>query len=247
MGVQSLTTHIERFRYERIWWIMHGFMWIVRALLQPPNCRGGRNDTHLLAFITNKESQGCWLYKEETHHMRLLRSKCFHLLIAVSMLSVYSFGQMTTGALVGTVYDVSSAVLPGAEVVVTDTLTGISDRTVTNVRGDYTFPDLAVGVYTISFNARSFQSFKVEKVEIHVGTTIRQDATLSPGGVTTTVEVGASAPLLQTQSSDISQLVEARQITEIPLNGRDVYQLLTLAAGAQSGVAASGAATGATG
>ena len=137
--------------------------------------------------------------------------------------------------------------MQNTKVVATNVLTGILDHTVTDARGNYTFPNLAVGVYTINFSAPSFQSLDVTKVEIHVATTLREDATLFPGGVTTEVVVGATAPLLQAETSDIGQLVESSQITEIPLNGRDVYSLVTLTAGAQSNVAASGVATGATG
>lgn len=84
---------------------------------------------------------------------------------------------------------------------VTEVQTGISDKATTNASGDYTFPNLGVGIYTIQFSAPSFQMVDVEKLEIHVGTTVRQDATLSPAGVNTKGEVGATAPLPQSQES----------------------------------------------
>lgn len=165
--------------------------------------------------------------------MSRFRYRLLQMTLAILALSVSSFAQ-STGALVGTVHDATGAVIQGATVVATDVLTGISTPTVTNATGDYTFPSLATGTYKVTITANGFKQLAVEQIEVHVATTIRQDATLSPGSVSTNVEVVSSTPLLDTETPEIGQLVEAGQITELPLNGRQIYDLLTLTAGTES-------------
>ncbi len=166
--------------------------------------------------------------------MRSLWSKYFSLMVlAACAASVYTYGQ-STGALVGTVHDASGAVIPSASVTATDVLTGISIQTKTGSSGDYSFPGLSTGRYKLTVTTKGFKTLVVEQVEIHVASTIRQDATLTPASVSSEVVVISSTPLLDTESAEVGQLVEADQITELPLNGRDVYSLLTLTAGAES-------------
>ncbi len=150
------------------------------------------------------------------------------------------YGQ-AAGSLVGTVYDISGAVLRQAAVAATNNETGIRYEKQTNANGDYWFPELSVGTYTLSFRAGAMQEVKIEKVEIHIASTVRQDATLSPATVSATIDVIDSTPLVKSETSEIGQLVESRQITELPLNGRDIYSLLTLTAGSETGVAPTGA------
>ena len=148
------------------------------------------------------------------------------------------YGQAAS-SLVGTVHDSSGAVIPGVTVTATHTETGISYERTTNQIGDYIFPDLPLGTYNLNFKMASFQEVKVEKIEMHVASTIRQDAVLSPASVATQVKVIASTPLVKTETSETGQLVGSRQISELPLNGRNVYSLLQLTAGTESGVSPS--------
>jgi hypothetical protein len=154
-------------------------------------------------------------------------------IVAIFAFTICSVAQ-STGALVGTVRDSTGAVVQGAGVAATDVLTGIWSQTKTNSDGDYAFPSLATGTYKLAVNATSLKPLVVEQIEIHVASTIRQDATLSPASVSTSVEVISSTPLLDSETAEVGQLVEADQITELPLNGRDIYNLLTLTAGAES-------------
>lgn len=154
-------------------------------------------------------------------------------IVAIFTLSLCSPAQ-STGALVGTVHDSTGAVIQNANVVATEVLTGISSQTKTNETGDYAFPSLATGAYKVSITASGLKPLLVEQIEIHVASTVRQDATLSPASVSTNIEVVSSTPLLDTETAEVGQLVEAKQITELPLNGRDIYNLLTLTAGTES-------------
>lgn len=165
--------------------------------------------------------------------MNRFSKRVFPLIVAALTLSFYSAAQ-STGALVGTVHDATGAVIQGATVVATDVLTGISTQKTASSTGDYAFPSLATGTYKLKVTANGFKPLLVEQIEIHVASTVRQDATLSPATVSTSVVVVNSTPLLDTESAEVGQLVEADQITELPLNGRDVYNLLTLTAGAES-------------
>ncbi len=165
--------------------------------------------------------------------MNCFSKRVFLVIVSILSLSICSVAQ-STGALVGTVHDATGAVIQGATVVATDVLTGISSQKTANSTGDYAFPSLATGTYKLSVTANGFKPLLVEQIEIHVASTVRQDATLSPATVSTEVVVVNSTPLLDTETAEIGQLVEAGQITELPLDGRDIYNLLTLTAGAES-------------
>jgi hypothetical protein len=164
------------------------------------------------------------------------RQLMYEVVLATLVTSGWLFGQ-AGGSLVGTVRDSSGGVVPAAKVVATHNETGIPYEMSTNSSGDYVFPILPVGTYTLTFNLKSFEEVRVEKIEIHVAATIRQDATLSPAAVATAVKVIASTPMVQAETAEIGQLVDSSQITELPLDGRDPYQLLQLTAGSETGPA----------
>ncbi|MBV9406712.1 MAG: TonB-dependent receptor, partial [Acidobacteriaceae bacterium] len=128
-------------------------------------------------------------------------------------------------------------VVPNAKVIATEIETGVTNERTTNESGDYWFPNLGLGNYTLTFSASLFEPVRVEKVQIHIASTIRQDATLAPSTVRSQILVVDSTPLVKSDTSEIGQLVESRQISELPLDGRQVYSLLTLTAGSETSVA----------
>lgn len=140
------------------------------------------------------------------------------------------------GSLIGTVRDPSGAPISGALVIVASARTGIARSQRSNSGGNYAFPHLPIGTYTLTISAPSFNKLRVEGIEVHVSKALRQDATLQLASFRETTEVVSSTPLIETDSAEIGQLVGARQITQLPLNGRDIFSLLTLAAGAETGV-----------
>jgi Carboxypeptidase regulatory-like domain/TonB dependent receptor len=139
-------------------------------------------------------------------------------------------------SLVGTVRDPSGAAIPGAMVTATQLEMGISYENTTNSAGEFIFEYLPVGSVNLLFRAPSFRDLRVEGIGIHVAGTVRQDATLELAPVGALVSVESSTPLVATETAEISQLVDAGQIIELPLNGRDVFDLLQLSAGAETGV-----------
>ncbi len=140
-----------------------------------------------------------------------------------------------TGSVLGTVRDHTGAVISQAKVVATNDLTGIRYEAVTNTLGDYHFPNLPQGAYTFDVSVASFRPLSIERIEVHVGSTVRQDATLSVAGIVSQVEIVASTPLVNSETSEIGTQTYSEQISNLPLNGRSVYSLIFLTAGTESG------------
>ena len=156
---------------------------------------------------------------------------CFVLLSTASM-----FGQATAAAsLQGTVMDKSQAVIGNkAEVTVTNKETGASRTTKTNDTGGYRFDALSAGIYSIKVTAPGFSGAEAKDLELQVGRTATQNFTLTPGGVSETVEVTATAPLVDQTKTDVSTNITPEQITDLPLIGRDIADLAYLAPGVKA-------------
>jgi hypothetical protein len=163
--------------------------------------------------------------------MRSLRYSLalFLLLVAAGK----SFGQSgASGTILGTVTDTSGAVVPNVKVTVTNTLTNVAFRTVTNSAGDYYAPSLNPGTYSVSAEIKGFEKSVTTGFNLAVDQKVRVDLALKPGAVTETMEVTAQAVSLDTDSAALSQLVSQQQVEELPLNGRNFMQLLLVGAGA---------------
>ncbi|MGH9656417.1 MAG: TonB-dependent receptor domain-containing protein [Bryobacteraceae bacterium] len=145
-------------------------------------------------------------------------------------------GAQAFGSLIGTVHDPSGGIVSGAAIAALSGQTGIAYSQTSNSDGDYAFSHLPGGTYTVTFSAASFSKLRVKGIEVHVATVLRQDATLELASFRAQVKVVSSTPLVETDTAEIGQLVDARQITQLPLNGRNVYSLLTLTAGSETGV-----------
>jgi hypothetical protein len=135
------------------------------------------------------------------------------------------------GSIVGTVTDSSGAIVPGATVTLTNKSTNEKHIAKSSSAGDYTFPDLEPAAYSVAVEAASFKRYLRDTVTVEVSTTTRVDAALQVGAVTETVEVNTQAALLQTDSGTLSNEVESQTVQEMPLNGRNVMNLLELEPG----------------
>ena len=140
--------------------------------------------------------------------------------------------QTATGQITGSVKDSSGAVTPGATVTVHSTLTGLSRTATSNANGDYSFPLLPVGTYAVSAELSGFQPIKRTAIRLNAGDVVRIDLDLAPGGMTEAVEVQAATVAINTESAAVGQVVTTKQITDLPLNGRNFLSLLYLNAGA---------------
>lgn len=140
--------------------------------------------------------------------------------------------QQDSGAILGTVFDPGGAVVPGVAVRVINVATNIATAITTDQNGEFVATPLRIGTYRVEAEAAGFKKTVRDGIDLRVQDRLRIDLNLQVGEVTETVEVPGFAPLLQTQTSSVGQVVETKTIVDLPLNGRSYLQLITLAAGA---------------
>src|SRR2546422_6641780 len=139
--------------------------------------------------------------------------------------------QVTGGTISGTVVDSSGRVIPNARITVTNTATGISRALTTNTDGFYTAPNLLPGSYDLTFTAPGFKTDVKKGITLTVGAVAVLDLTMQIGTAIETIEVKTDAPDVQLATSDISAVVNATTVREMPLNGRSWTDLATLQPG----------------
>lgn len=149
----------------------------------------------------------------------------------VLALPLAAAAQIDTGAIVGRVRDSSGAVLPGVTVTLTQEATGVASSTVTNQSGEYTFPGQRIGRYTVTAELEGFKKSAYLNVQLNVQARLQLDFELGVGAISEQVTVTGEAPLLQTQSADIGNVVDERQIQDLPLLGRRYAELAYLTPG----------------
>ncbi|HUI42531.1 MAG TPA: carboxypeptidase-like regulatory domain-containing protein [Terriglobia bacterium] len=168
-------------------------------------------------------------------------------LILPLLLPPFVLAQVDTGGILGTVKDQSGAVVPGAKVTMTNADTGIAVSTVTGPEGTYDFRPVKIGTYSLAAELRGFRKTEHENIHVDVQQQVVVNLTLVPGEVTQTVEVTGAPPALQTQEASVGQVVGAREVNNLPLNGRNFTFLAQIVAGVNTpeadtrGNAASGA------
>lgn len=152
-------------------------------------------------------------------------------LLSLLVCSFSSFGQSTTGSILGAIQDASGAAVSGASVVVTNTSTNA--RTEVNAAGDgkYLAPQLAPGIYSIEVTARGFRKFTQTGIIIEVQRQARLDIALQVGDVAESVTITGDATSLETASSTIGRVVSNKVILNLPLNSRNIYSLVYLTPG----------------
>jgi len=134
----------------------------------------------------------------------------------------------STAQISGVVTDQSSAILPGVEVKATQTDTGITRTAVTNESGLYILPNLPIGPYRLEATLPGFRSYVRTGVVLQVSANPVINVILEVGQVTETVEVQADAALVETRNTGISQMIDNTRVLELPLNGRQVTELVLL-------------------
>src|ERR1041385_4614466 len=153
-----------------------------------------------------------------------------------SLMMIEGWAQ-ATAQITGTVRDESGAVLPGVEVTATQTDTGIVRKALTNETGSYILPNLAVGPYRVEAGLPGFRTFVQTGIVLQVNSNPQLNIVLQVGQVTEQIEVQANAALVETRSTAVGQVIENERILELPLNGRQVTDLIALAGAAvQTGV-----------
>src|SRR5713226_4478461 len=139
--------------------------------------------------------------------------------------------QVDTGLIVGTLHDQSGAVVPGATVTANEVNTNTRTIMHSDAGGNYFSPPLRVGKYTVSAEAQGFSTQSRENIVLQVQDRLRVDFDMRVGEVSERVVVSADAPLIQTETSSLGEVVNDRQVSDLPLNGRNYLDLATLTAG----------------
>ena len=136
-----------------------------------------------------------------------------------------------TGTISGTVGDSTGAVLPGVTVLAVNQDTGVNQSVVTDTRGFYSFSALPVGSYTITATQPGFETFKQTGIKVDADSSLRVDVQFKVGTVSITETVESNAVQIETQSTQLGEVIETQKITSVPLNGRSYTDLLALQPG----------------
>jgi Carboxypeptidase regulatory-like domain/TonB dependent receptor len=141
--------------------------------------------------------------------------------------------QSTGGRILGRVADSSGAVLANVKVTATNEATGVSADTTTSGNGDYGFPQVSVGTYRIEFDLAGFKKSVQKGVNVDLNQVVTLNSVLQIGQTKEVVEVTSEAPLVDTTSTQLGSIMNSAQVSNLPLNSRDTYQLLQLQPGVQ--------------
>jgi hypothetical protein len=145
--------------------------------------------------------------------------------VCLHLLSTFAPAQRVTGEIVGTVRDPSESVIPGARVTLTHEATNASRTVSTDAMGFYRAPTLDIGRYSIEVSAPGFKTAVRRGVELRVNEVLRVDFQMEVGSVTEQLTVEAAAPIVATETGEVSHIVGSREVVNLPLNGRIFIQL----------------------
>jgi hypothetical protein len=174
---------------------------------------------------------------------RFNRFAAFTLCFAFLVFCVAAEAQTAgSGIIQGTVTDATGAVIPNAAVTIVEVSTQVTLRTKTSSSGDYAFPNINVGTYSVTIVAPGFQTYTSTGNVLEVGSSIAINAKVTVGSADVKVEVRTEGVALQTEDASFKQTVDSTEITEMPLNGRTLTGLISLVGGTQN--AGVGDATG---
>jgi hypothetical protein len=164
------------------------------------------------------------------------------LVILVAFLLVFNPNVLradVTGSILGVVHDSTGAVVAGARVVVTNTQTNFRQETVSGADGSYRLLALAAGVYKLTVTATGFKTYSATDIEVKVNDQLQQEVTLTVGVATEMVTVEANAVQVQTESTQLGDVIASKKMLALPLNGRSYIDLLGLQAGVAPGTSES--------
>ncbi|MGA9543990.1 MAG: carboxypeptidase-like regulatory domain-containing protein, partial [Candidatus Sulfotelmatobacter sp.] len=136
-----------------------------------------------------------------------------------------------TGSISGVVTDKSGAVISGATVAATNTLTGVQTTQKTDGKGFYNLPTLAVGTYNLEIKQVGFKTYRQTGLVIDANSALRADASLAVGSISEKIEVSTEAAQVETTSTQMGEVIEGTKMTSVPLNGRSFIDLLALQPG----------------
>src|SRR5450755_3507598 len=167
----------------------------------------------------------------------LNRFKRISILLALCTLvfSVPTLRADVTGSVLGVVHDSSGAVVSGAKIVATNVQTNLKQETVSGTDGAFRILALPAGTYKLTATAAGFRTFTETGVEVKVNDQLHYDVTLNVGSVSEQVEIVANAVQVQTENTQLGDVIDSKKMLALPLNGRSFVDLLGLQAGVAPG------------
>jgi hypothetical protein len=178
-----------------------------------------------------KRSAGLWQRHAHCHHNVL---SLFSFTLAMLLTAPFAGAQSTGGRIRGTVSDPSGASVTAATVTLINEATHAAHEVQSGASGEYIFIEVPVGSYEINVAQAGFKKFIRKGIALDLNEVISVDITLQLGAATESVEVTGAPPVVDTSSTQLGAVVNERASTQLPLNQRDVYQLLQLQPGVQS-------------
>src|SRR6202165_5566524 len=151
--------------------------------------------------------------------------------MGVLLLCLPLFSQGSSGRILGAVTDQSGGVISGATVTVIDTQRGVARTLTTDEAGEYNAPTLIPGAYTVRAEAKGFKKIGRQNVVLEVGHEVRIDLTLQPGAQEQTITITEAVPLVETTKHTLGGTLENAQMHDMPLNGRNYQNLMSLRPG----------------
>jgi len=155
---------------------------------------------------------------------------CFVFIAMLAALAPRVWGQ-DNATINGTVVDATGALVPNAAITLTNPATGQVRQAVSNSAGAYRFPNVGIGNYMLAVSAGGFQKYTKTDIVVNVAQTLEEDISLSVGNQSQTVTVAAEALQVQTETSEVSNLISGQQVSELATNGRNVTGLAALGLG----------------
>lgn len=177
-----------------------------------------------------------------------IRSKAFVALLALAgFFCSTAFAQSTNASVTGRVIDPGNAVVVAAEITITNTETRVRYTGQTNEEGLYLVSDIQPGIYLVQVSKPGFKVILKPDVVLHIETIVALNFTLSLGSMSESITVLGGTPPVNTESSSMGTVIEGRQVTELPLNGRNFTQLALLTPGVTRGAYGDNASGGGSG
>jgi Carboxypeptidase regulatory-like domain/TonB dependent receptor len=152
-------------------------------------------------------------------------------LFILIILAIPAWAQKDAGSIVGTVKDPSGAIVANAKVIITDLEHGQTSSTTTNAEGEFVVSPLRVGRYTVTVQQSGFKQAVSDPISLDVQQRVAIKIVLQVGQITESVVVSSATPLLETETSELGQVVDSQRVANLPLNGRNFAQLALLTAG----------------
>src|SRR6058998_1289908 len=171
-----------------------------------------------------------------------MRNRCLWSLLCILVLSVLPAMGQTQASISGVIRDASGAVIPGATVTVTNPATNFVRSVISNEAGVYNFPGLQPGKYNLKVELPGFRTITQNDVELQIQQSARLDFTMQVGEVSETVEVAGTTALIATENATVGTVIENQRIVDMPLNGRNFLQLVSLSPNVSYGFNSAGQA-----